>query len=79
MVSELSAKEWLATYLAELLKIHPTEVDTSETFDQYGLDSGLSMGLLAEFERWMGSELPIRILEQSLSIDYLAAYVRTMQ
>jgi hypothetical protein len=49
MVSETSAKEWLIKYRSDLLTIHPTEVDTSAIFDEYGLESGLSMGLLAEF------------------------------
>jgi acyl carrier protein len=78
MVTEISAKQWLIKYLSDLLKIHPGEIDTSATFDEYGLESGLSMGLLAEFERWMGSELPLKILEQAPSIDNLAAYVRTL-
>ncbi len=79
MVSETAAKEWLVKYLSDLLTIHPSEVDTSATLDEYGLESGVSMGVFAEFEQWMGSELPLRILEQSPSIDYLAAYVSTMQ
>ena len=79
MVSETLAKEWLVKYISDLLTIHPTEVDTSATLDEYGLESGVSMGLFAEFEQWMGSELPLRILEQSPSIDYLAAYVSTIQ
>jgi acyl carrier protein len=79
MVTETSAKEWLIKYLSDLLKIHPGEIDTSATFDEYGLESGVSMGLLAEFEQWMRSELPLGILEQSPSIDYLAAYVSTIR
>ena len=79
MISETSAKEWLVKYLSDLLKISAVEIDTSVTFDEYGLDSGVSMGLLADFEQWIGSELPLSILEQAPSIDYLAAYVRTIQ
>jgi acyl carrier protein len=77
MVSETSAKEWLLKYLSDLLKVPPSEIDTSATFDEYGLESGVSMALLAEFEEWMGSELPLSILDHAPSIDYLAAYVRT--
>ena len=78
MISETSAKEWLVKYVSDLLRIRPTEVDTSATFDEYGLDSGISMGLLAEFERWLGSELPLSILEHSPSIDELAACATTI-
>ena len=35
MISETSAKEWLVKYVSDLLRIRPTEVDTSATFDEY--------------------------------------------
>ena len=79
MIRETSAKEWLVKYVSDLLRIQPTEVDTSAPFDEYGLDSGISMGLLAEFERWSGSELPLSFLEHSPSIDELAASAATMR
>lgn len=72
-----SVRQWLVSYLAEIFTIQPTEVDTSVTFTEWGLESGIAMGLVGELEQWIGFELPLDILMQYPTIDSLSEYVST--
>ena len=45
---------WLVAQFAERLEIDPEEIDTSEPFDNYDLNSAETMILLGKLERWLG-------------------------
>ncbi len=44
-------KIWLVSYLAELLEIEPSQVDTTVSFDRYGLGRVLKVGEMLENTR----------------------------
>ncbi len=61
-------KDWIVSYLAELLEIEPDEVDVTIPFDRYGLDSSAAVGLTGDLEDWLGREL-----DPTLLYDYPTA------
>lgn len=69
-------QDWLASYLAELLEIEPSQIDITIPFNRYGLDSSAAIGMTSDLEEWLGYELDptliydyptIEILSESLS------------
>lgn len=59
-VVELQA--WMISYLAELLEIHPDEIDITVPFDSYGLDSEVAVGMTGDLENWLERELDPTLL-----------------
>ncbi|MCC5666481.1 acyl carrier protein [Nostoc sp. CHAB 5784] len=45
---------WLVAQFAERLEIDPEDIDPSEPFDNYGLNSAETMILLGKLEKWLG-------------------------
>ena len=64
-------KLWLVSYLANLLKVEPDEVDTTIPFDRYGLDSVVAVGLTGDLEDWLGCEIDPTILYDYPTIESL--------
>ena len=44
---------WLVNYLADLLEVDQDEIDTSVSFDQYGLDSSTAVGITGDLSDWL--------------------------
>jgi acyl carrier protein len=63
--SAAAIKNWLITYLSELLDIEPETVDVSTSFADYGLDSAAAVVLVGDIENWLQCKLP-----ESLLFDY---------
>lgn len=66
---------WMATYVAELLNIHPDEVEISLPFDRYGLDSSAAVGMTGDLEDWIGIELDPTLLYDYPTITALAQHL----
>lgn len=73
--SKEEIQAWLVSYLAELLKIQPSEVDVTIPFDRYGLDSSAAVGMTGDLEEWLGSELDPTLIYDYPTIEALAAYL----
>lgn len=74
----LTAKDiqvWIASYLAELLTIDVDEVETTITFNRYGLDSEAAIGLTADLEEWLGSKLEATLMYDYPTIEALARHL----
>lgn len=48
---------WLVSRIADVLNIKPEEVDTTLSFERYGLDSADIVGVMADLEDWLGYEI----------------------
>ena len=44
-------QDWLISYVAKELNLHPPSINPSQTFDQLGLDSVTVVGLTGETRR----------------------------
>jgi len=69
-------KQWLIEYLSQILGVPPQEIDTQRTFAEYGLESGMAMGLTADFESRLKVELSLDVLFEHPTIDALAGFVQ---
>jgi phthiocerol/phenolphthiocerol synthesis type-I polyketide synthase C len=72
-VTELTA--WLASQLAELLDLSPSDIDTSLPFAHYGLDSVHAVRLTVTLGRHVGLELSPTLPYEYPTIDALCAYL----
>jgi|GEM_PF-4326378 len=67
--------EWLTAKVADRLGIPVTEVDPSQPFSRFGLDSASSVSLVGELEDWLGQELPTTLLYNHPTIDAVSRYL----
>ncbi|BDA68882.1 phosphopantetheine-binding [Calothrix sp. PCC 7716] len=66
---------WVASYLAELLEIDASEVDTTIAFDRYGLDSSVAVGLTGDLEEWLDIKLDPTLLYDYPTIETLSRHL----
>jgi acyl carrier protein len=70
-------RDWLVTRLATILGQPKETIDTSWTFNRFGLDSGTAIGLTEELSAWIGVELDAMVLYDHPTIDRLVAHLVT--
>ncbi|MCC5632194.1 acyl carrier protein [Nostoc sphaeroides] len=63
---------WLVAQFAERLEIDSEDIDTSEPFDNYGLNSAETMILLGRLEKWLGRNLSPTLIFNYPTIAELA-------
>ncbi|GAB1545492.1 hypothetical protein NUACC21_81680 [Scytonema sp. NUACC21] len=66
---------WLVSYLAELLKRQPDQIDVKVPFDRYGLGSLDATNLIGDLEDWLEKELPPTLLFNYPTIEVLANHL----
>lgn len=66
---------WMVSYLANLLEIDPDEIDPTDPFDRYGLDSAAAVGMTGDLEEWLGAEVDPTALYDYPTIQSLAGYL----
>jgi acyl carrier protein len=77
-VKEISATEiqdWIVAYLADLLEIEPEEINVTISFDRYGLNSSVAVGLTGDLEDWLGIELDPTLLYDYPTVETLVQYL----
>jgi acyl-CoA synthetase (AMP-forming)/AMP-acid ligase II/acyl carrier protein len=73
--TETEIKTWITANLALFLKIPLEEIDLSEPFSHYGLDSSIAVSLAAELSTWLGRELDPTLFWEYPSIEALAQHL----
>lgn len=63
--TSLKIREWIVSYMSDLLEIEADEVDVETTFARYGLDSSAAMVLTGDLGDWLGIQI-----EPTLVYDY---------
>jgi acyl carrier protein len=63
--SKEDIQSWLQLRIAESIQAQAEEIDTTQPFSYYGLDSVAAFEIADELEIWLGRELP-----QTLTWDY---------
>jgi acyl-CoA synthetase (AMP-forming)/AMP-acid ligase II/acyl carrier protein len=66
---------WITANLALYLKIPLDDIDLSEPFSHYGLDSSIAVSLAAELSNWLGQELDPTLFWEYPSIEAVARYL----
>ena len=71
-------QNWLVSYLAETMEVSPDEVDVKVPFEEYGLDSSMSVNLVVELEAWLGHTLDPTLVYDYPTIESLARHVSSV-
>lgn len=71
-------QKWLISYMAETMKISPDAVDVTVPFEEYGLDSSMSVNLASELEAWLGRTLDPTLVYDYPTIESLARQVSSV-
>lgn len=73
--TEEDIQTWMTANLALYLKIPLDDIDLSEPFSHYGLDSSSAVSLAAELSNWLGRELEPTLFWEYPSIEALAHHL----
>jgi acyl carrier protein len=68
-------RQWLVTYIADLLEFEPAEVNAKLPLSRYGLDSTAAVALMGDLSEWLGREISPTLLYEHRTIDALADFV----
>lgn len=71
-LSAAKIQAWLVSYLAEVLEIDPDEIESTVSFNRYGLNSSAAVVLIGDLEEWIGYELDPTMLIDYSTIEALA-------
>jgi acyl carrier protein len=69
---EAAIREWLKSYVANLLGMHVDDVDGVRSFEHYGLDSSAAIGMTGDLSEWLGREVDVTAAYDHPTIDELA-------
>jgi acyl carrier protein len=68
-------EEWLISQLSTYLQINPDEIDISEPFAHYQLDSSVAVSLTNKLAAWVNRELPATFFWQYPTIEAVVEYL----
>jgi acyl carrier protein len=71
-------QNWLVSYLAKTIEVSPDEVDVKVPFEEYGLDSSMSVNLVSELEAWLEDTLDPTLVYGYPTIETLARHVSSV-
>ena len=66
---------WLIDKLAQILEIEANQIDVSQDFEEYGLDSAEAINLSGDLEDYLGCRLSPTLLWDYQNIEALAQYL----
>ncbi len=68
-------RNWLVSYLANLLEIRIDKISTTTNFDRYGLDSVAAVTLSGDLAEWLGCELDPALLYYYPTIESIVQFL----
>lgn len=68
-------RQWLVDDLARRLEVSPEEIDTTKTFEAYGLDSRVAVQVSGALEKLVERRLSPALLYDYQTIDDLSGYL----
>ncbi|MDY7093375.1 MAG: SDR family NAD(P)-dependent oxidoreductase [Acidobacteriota bacterium] len=66
---------WLTERLGARLGFSPEELDRTQPFARYGLDSAAAVSLTGELEDWLDRELPATLLYEHPTVEQVASFL----
>lgn len=70
-----SIRNWLVEQIGQLTGLLPEQIDITEPFASYGLDSVAAAGLSGELGNWLGKQLPPTITWDYPTVKLLAGHL----
>lgn len=77
-MNEESINDFLVESLAKILEVGNDDIDTSVSFDRYGLDSVSAVKLTGEIEETLKKEVEPTLLYDYPTIDELSKFLATL-
>lgn len=78
--SEQELREWLVTFVADVLDIEPDEVDPATAWEALGVDSAMTLVLVADLSVVLGRDVrPVEVLANptiNAVVEHLTADAR---
>lgn len=74
-INQASIKQWLVERMARQLKIDPAAVESSRSFESYGLDSIVAVQVAGDLEKFLEQRLSPALLFEHQTIDDLSQYL----
>jgi acyl carrier protein len=74
-LTEANIRQWLIERLAKQLKTDASQIDSSRTFESYGLDSIVAVQVAGDLEKLLEQRLSPALLFEHQNIDDLAKYL----
>jgi len=71
----VAIQAWLASKMAQRLRVNPNDIDVRKPFACYGLDSMAVVSLSGELEHWLGRRLSPTLVYDYPNIEALARYL----
>jgi len=68
-------RDWMMTYLSQLLGIDRAEVDPTQSFELYGLDSSAAVGISGDLEDLLGVDFETSLVYDYPTIDALVEHL----
>jgi acyl carrier protein len=68
-------RDWLIDKVATMARIARSEVDTTASFVDFGLDSRQGVGLSGDLEKWLGRKLEPTLVWDHPSISALVTHL----
>ena len=73
--TEHEIREWLLSYLSELLELEVDQIETNDSFASFGLDSSAAVGMVADLAIWLNRNLDTELVYSHTTIERLARYL----
>ncbi len=73
--SEEAIREWLVSYMSELLELDASEIDTGDPIASYGVDSSGAVGLLGDLSEWLGRKIDPALAYSYPTVDALSRFL----
>lgn len=74
-LSVTEIQNWLVSYMVELMEVTSDEIDVKVPFDEYGLDSSMSVTMVADLEACVGRSLDPTLIYDYPTLEKLARHV----
>ena len=71
--SSQQIQAWIVSHMASLLDVPEAQIDSSRTFEQYGLDSIAAVALLSDLGVWLGQDLDTNLIDRDATLATLSA------
>lgn len=76
-VTKASIHDWIVSYVAHLLGMPKTAVDSSVAIEEFGLDSTAAAGLSGDLSDWLGIHLEANLTKEYRTIDQIVDHIAT--
>ena len=74
-LSEAAIRDWLTQRLGKQLKVDPSAIDVTRTFEDYGLDSIVAVRVSGDLEKLVEQRLSPALLFEHSSIQALSRHL----